>query len=298
MDIVIDNVRVEKITFGHLFFIINIFSDMKNYMVLSLFLIGAMSALLITSCEKDDDGGMENPEPELVFPNDCRMDNFIEFSDSQLDTSIRIYSYDIDGNVTEVQDFVNDSLSLIRKHDRDDLGRLIKLEFYYPENVPGGHYEYRYIDNTDIVSDYTVYWDNGSVYYSVYYTYQEGTNQILRDSIDYELFDVIYVHTYEYDDANNTQAVFTDKNGVYNGKTITSFNPEITYPFLRANNPLHYNYPSAIVSYESYDENDVLKENSSYTIAYDIDENNRMIHMTHNYQSGEITETIISYDCE
>ncbi|MCG8331796.1 MAG: hypothetical protein MI974_29185 [Chitinophagales bacterium] len=264
---------------------------MKNHMVLSFFLIGAINTLLFTSCKKEDDSGAE-----LLPLDNCRVANYTTTSNRESDADLYIeFSYDTDGNVIGRQHFSDDTLNITSVYERDYLGRLMRLEFLNSRNELYLYKEYQFIGESDIVSEYTSYSETNAVFYSVYYTYEEGTNRIVTDSSDWGAWG--YERTYEYDDENHTRTILISKDGIYHGKKITTFDPELAYPLLKTG-PLYYKSPSAIVSHESYDENDELEKNNSYTIAYDIDEEDQKIHMVYNYQSGKVSERIISYDCE
>ena len=273
-----------------IYFIINVFSDMKNYMFINLLLIGGMSALLFLSCKKENSSGTE-----FIPLDDCKLVSSTTTSNRESDANLYTeFSYDMDGNLIGRQHFSDDTLNITSIYERDYLGRLMRLEFLNSKNKLYLYKEYQFIGDSDIVSDYTSYTETNAVFYSIYYTYEKGTNRIVKDSSNLSNF--VFVRTYEYDDENNTRTIVSNKDGIYHGKKITTFDPELAYPLLKTN-PLYYRTPSAIVSHESYNENDELEENSSYTIAYDIDEENQKIRMIYNYESGKISERVLSYNC-
>jgi YD repeat-containing protein len=270
---------------------------MKTIKLLALLFLGLTSILLFSACENDDDNP-DIPDPVFEFPGDCQLEEYTITSSTSTNITRRAYTYDENGRVLKRDSYTNDTLVSSLLHQWDDMGRMIEVSVENAEGEQTNNTVYEYQPNGDLVLNETIYFESEDPFLIRWYTYEEGSSRISKDSAYYFDTDFSRVSLYEYNDAANQRTVTTYRDGEYEEREVINFDPAMDYPF-STTSVYYFNLPNAVLSFSSYDENDQIEDGSSYSVVYAMDKEAREMTMTYNYLSGRVSEFVLSYDqCE
>jgi hypothetical protein len=261
--------------------------------------------LLFAACEKDDNG---EPDTSELFPTGCLLESYTRITN--IGNEFR-YEYDFNSNglLSASKVYQNGSLSSDRTYQRDDLGRLERINIL---NVSSG----------DITS-YRIYeYENDSaipVRYDAFSIEDDGSeNRVFQEEYEYEGDRVLALTTtffdesgeitssskttYEYKEEADqlvVTAINSDEiNDVVTSRRVRTYNKDVTNPFMSValfQNALAY---YALVEMEVFDIDGQLDENFSYTIMSDTDEPAETMSIQYLYLDGDISTFDLSFNCD